>query len=47
MLAKGNILKYEKVLNTNVYEMHTYLAHKFDKRKLKADLRKGKNVTRL
>ena len=43
MLAKGNVLKYDKVLELNVYEMHTFLAHKFDKRRLKADLRKGKN----
>lgn len=46
-MAKGNVLRFDKILNLNVHEFHTFLAHKIDRRKLKADLRKGKNVTRL
>ena len=43
-LAKGNILRINKVLEINVYEMHTFLAHLIDKEKLKAELRTVKKV---
>jgi len=29
----------------NVHELHMFIAHKFDLRKLKEKLRKGNNVT--
>jgi len=37
------------VLSTNVWEMHTFLAHKLDKQRLEANLRrsKGGKVTQL
>lgn len=34
-------------MKINVHEIHTFLAHKADKTKLEALLRKGKNVTQL
>jgi len=46
-MASGDILKVEEVLKINVWEMHTFLAHKIDKQKLEARLRKGKNVKEL
>jgi hypothetical protein len=41
-LAKGNILKFDKVLKLNVHEVHVFLAHKMDLQKLKAKLRQKK-----
>jgi hypothetical protein len=46
-MAKGNVLKFDKILKLPVHEMHTFLAHKIDRQKLKANLRKGKNVKQL
>ena len=34
-LCKGKIWKLETVLNTNIHELHLFLAHKIDKQKLK------------
>jgi len=31
----------------NVHTFHLFLAHKLDKRKMKAELRKGNNTTQL
>ncbi len=45
-LAHGNILNFEKILNLNVHEIHTFLAHKIDRAKLEEELRKP-NLTRL
>jgi hypothetical protein len=41
-LAKGNILKFDKILKMNIHEVHIFLAHKNDLSKLKASLRKPK-----
>ena len=41
-LAKGKPWKMDYVTNMGVHEMHTFLAHKIDLQKLKADLRKKK-----
>ena len=41
-LAKGKPWKMEYITNMKVHEMHTFLAHKIDLQKLKADLRKKK-----
>lgn len=41
-LAKGNILKIDKVLDKNIHEFHLFLAHKIDKQKLKERLMKSK-----
>lgn len=46
-LAKGNLLKYEKVLKLNVHKIHLYLSHKIDKQKLKAELMRPKNEIQL
>jgi hypothetical protein len=44
-LAKGNILKIEKILKLNVHYIHKFLAHKIDKQKLKAKIMKQGNNT--
>ena len=46
-LAKGNILKMEKIGKMNIHEIHLFLAHKIDRAKLKSKLRQGKNVKEL
>ena len=46
MLANSDILKIDKVLATKVHEFHTFLAHKLDRQKMEAQLRKP-NVTQL
>jgi hypothetical protein len=46
MLANNDILKIDKVLATKVHEFHTFLAHKLDRQKMEAQLRKP-NVTQL
>jgi len=38
-LAKGKPWKYDYILNMNVHEMHTFLAHKLDKQRMKAEVR--------
>jgi hypothetical protein len=47
MLADGDILKINKVTEIGVMEFHTFLAHKLDKQKMEAILRKGSNTTQL
>ncbi len=47
MLASGDILKMDSVLEKPVHEFHTFLAHKLDKQNMEAVLRKGSNVTQL
>tara|TARA_R110000744_G_scaffold123404_3_gene228605 strand:- start:463 stop:723 length:261 start_codon:yes stop_codon:yes gene_type:complete len=47
MLADGDILKIDKVTEIGVMEFHTFLAHKLDKQKMEAILRKGSNTTQL
>jgi len=42
-LSNNDLLKVDKILKKNVWEMHTFLAHKLDKQKLEASLRKGKD----
>jgi len=42
-LADNDLLKIDSVLEKNVWETHTFLAHKIDKQKLEASLRKGKD----
>ena len=46
MLANHDILKIDRVLETKVHEFHTFLAHKLDRQKMEAQLRKP-NVTQL
>ena len=46
-MAGGKLWNYEKILNMNVYEVHTHLAHKLDKQELKTTLRMGKNAIKL
>jgi|TARA_R100001244_G_C5122476_1_gene123813 hypothetical protein len=41
MLADEDLLKIDKILDTNVWEMHTFLAHKLDKQKLEASIRRN------
>jgi hypothetical protein len=47
MMASNDILKIDRVLETKVHEFHTFLAHKLDRQKMEAILRKGNNVTQL
>ena len=46
MIANNDILKIDKVLATKVHEFHTFLAHKLDRQKMEAQLRKP-NVRQL
>ena len=46
-LAKGKIWKLNDILKMEVHFVHFFLAHKIEKQKLKASLRKGENVTEL
>jgi hypothetical protein len=39
MLAKGKPWRIKFITEMKVHEMHTFLAHKIDKQKLKAKLR--------
>ena len=41
-MAKGKPWKFKFIEEWNVHEMHTFLAHKIDKQKLKASLRSKK-----
>jgi len=36
-------LKYDKVLAKNVHEVHLFLAHRIEKKKLKAEIMKPKS----
>jgi len=47
MMAGNDILKIDRVLEIPVHEFHTFLAHKLDRQKTEAILRKGNNVTQL
>tara|TARA_R110000744_G_scaffold1313_2_gene4651 strand:- start:5006 stop:5146 length:141 start_codon:yes stop_codon:yes gene_type:complete len=42
-LADNDLLKVDKILEKNVWEMHTFLAHKLDKQRLEASLRQNKD----
>jgi len=48
-MAKGKIWRYDFILNLDVHEFHTNLAHSIDKKKLKYEIQKGlnSNVTQL
>lgn len=46
-LAKGKLWKYKEVLKLNIHEIHLYLAHRLDKKKLKAEIMKPKNEIQL
>ena len=46
MMANNDILKIDRVLETKVHEFHIFLAHKLDRQKMEAQLRKP-NVTQL
>jgi hypothetical protein len=39
-MAKGKVWKYDYILNMNVLEFHTALAHRIDKNKMLADARR-------
>ncbi len=43
MMADGDIFSMEKLEDMNVHRFHVALAHKLDKRKMEASLRKGNN----
>tara|TARA_R100000541_G_scaffold6505_2_gene14107 strand:+ start:390 stop:533 length:144 start_codon:yes stop_codon:yes gene_type:complete len=47
MLAEGDILRMDEVINIKVFPFHNFLAHKLDKQKMEATIRKGNNVTQL
>ena len=47
MMVDGDIFKMDKLEEMNVHRFHVALAHKLDKRKMEASLRKGGNVTQL
>tara|TARA_R110000744_G_scaffold263335_4_gene377724 strand:- start:857 stop:1006 length:150 start_codon:yes stop_codon:yes gene_type:complete len=47
MMVDGDIFKIEQLEEMNVHRFHIALAHKLDKRKMEAALRKGGNVTQL
>ena len=47
MMVDGDALKMEGLEDMNVHRFHIALAHKLDKRKMEASLRKGSNVTQL
>ena len=47
MMVDGDSLKMEGLEEMNVHRFHVALAHKLDKRKMEATLRKGNNVTQL
>ncbi|MCP4482950.1 MAG: hypothetical protein GY823_00040 [Flavobacteriaceae bacterium] len=47
MMVDGDVFKMEMLEDMNVHRFHVALAHKLDKRKMEASLRKGNNVTQL
>ena len=47
MLANGDILKMDSVIDIKVFPFHNFLAHKLDKQKMEATIRRGNNVTQL
>tara|TARA_R100000951_G_scaffold111869_1_gene111418 strand:- start:780 stop:923 length:144 start_codon:yes stop_codon:yes gene_type:complete len=47
MLADDNLLNMEKVFKISVHQMHTFLAHKFDKMTQEEKLRRGSNAIEL
>ncbi len=47
MMVDGDVLKMERLEEMNVHRFHVALAHKLDKKKMEATLRKGSNVTQL
>jgi hypothetical protein len=47
MMVDGDIFKMERLEDMNIHKFHVALAHKLDKRKMEATLRKGNNVTQL
>jgi len=47
MLADGDILKMDSVIEIKVFPFHNFLAHKLDKQKMEATIRRGNNVTQL
>tara|TARA_R110002073_G_scaffold194623_3_gene353698 strand:+ start:646 stop:789 length:144 start_codon:yes stop_codon:yes gene_type:complete len=47
MMANGDVLKIDAVTALPVHAFHIGLAHRLDKQKMEATLRKGNNVTQL
>jgi hypothetical protein len=46
-IAKGDFLKIDKVVKSNIHKVHVFLAHKIDAQHLKKELRSTGNTTRL
>ena len=47
MMADGDVLKIDAITELPVHAFHISLAHRLDKQKMEANIRKGSNVTTL
>tara|TARA_R110002072_G_scaffold134331_4_gene275057 strand:+ start:301 stop:441 length:141 start_codon:yes stop_codon:yes gene_type:complete len=46
-MADGDVLKIDAITELPIHAFHIGLAHRLDKQKMEANLRKGSNVTTL